>query len=75
MGVCSQLGAYAWGKALGDESRFVKSLGVRARKGSRIAVSPGTIARAAREGRLQHIGTYEPKNRESSALRAILSRK
>lgn len=75
MGVCSQLGAYAWGKALGDESKFVKSLGVRARKGSRIAVSPGTIARAAREGRLKHIGTYEPKNRESSALRAILSRK
>lgn len=75
MGVCSQLGAYAWGKALGDENKFVRSLGVRARKGSRIAVSPRTIARAAREGRLQHIGTYEPKNRESSTLRAILSRK
>ena len=75
MGVCSQLGAYAWGKALGDENKFVRSLGIRARKGSRIAVSPGGIARAAREGRLQHIGTYEPKNRESSTLRAILSSK
>jgi hypothetical protein len=72
MGVCSQLGAYAWGKALGDERAFVKSLGVRAKKGSRIAVSPGTIARAAREGRLKVIGVYEPKNRESSVLRAML---
>ena len=71
MGVCSQLGAYAWGKALGDETKFIRSLGVKARKGSRIAVSPGTIARAAREGRLQHIGTYEPKKRETSSLRAI----
>jgi hypothetical protein len=75
MGVCSQLGAYAWGKALGDEQKFVRGLGVRARKGSRIAVSPGTIARAARDGRLQLIGTYEPKRRESSTLRAILSRR
>jgi hypothetical protein len=75
MGVCSQFGAYAWGKALGDENKFIRSLGVKARKGSRIAVSPGTIARAAREGRLQHIGTYAPKNRDSSVLDAVLGRK
>ena len=74
MGVCSHLPTYAWGKALGSENKFLKGLGVKARKGTRLAVSPRTIAKAARQGKLKRIGTLVPKNREAS-VSSVLGRR
>lgn len=60
--ICSQLAAHAWGKAIGSERKFNRTLGVRAKEGSGIAVTPLTITQAAEKGRLQRIGVYHPKN-------------
>ena len=74
MGICSHLPTYAWGKALGSEGKFLRRLGVRARKGTRLAVSPRTIARAARRGKLKRIGTLRPLDREKSVSSVLLRR-
>jgi len=60
--ICSQLAAHAWGKAIGSERVFNRSLGVRAKEGSGIAVTPRTITEAAEKGRLQSLGVYRPKH-------------
>lgn len=60
--ICSQLAAHAWGKATGSERKFNRSLGVKAREGSGIAVTPRTITEAAESGKLQRLGVYRPKH-------------
>lgn len=75
LGTCAQLGAHVWGKALGDENKFLKQLGVKAKKGSRIAVTPRSIVEAQKAGRLKLVGHYEPKNLETSTIRALLGLK
>lgn len=74
MGVCSHLVTHAWGKALGGEGKFLRRLGVRNLKGTRLAVSPRTIAHAARKGRLQRIGTLSPISREKSVSDVLIRR-
>ena len=74
MGICSHLPTYAWGKALGSERKFLSRMGVRARRGTRLAVSPRTIARAARRGKLKRIGTLTPLDREKSVSSVLLRR-
>jgi len=73
LGICSQLGAHAWGKALGNEHKFIKSLGVRHRKGSRIAVTPQAITKAVRAGRLKVVGAYAPRDAEKSLMYSFLT--
>lgn len=74
LGICSHLPTYAWGKALGGEDKFLRRLGVRARRGTRLAVSPRTISKAARDGRLRRIGILSPLDREKSVADVLARR-
>ena len=86
-GVCSHLVAHSWGDTVGGEREAQRLFGEVPTSGtvSRLSVTPASIAEAAVDGRLQHLGTYSPKNilgsmgeatreRLGSKLRALFRR-
>lgn len=63
-GFCSHLVSHAWSEPLGSEHAAQSLFGHAPTAGtaSRLSVTPASIAEAAADGRLQHLGTYTPKN-------------
>lgn len=74
-GVCSHLATYAWKNQLGNEHLTQGLFGGNPTvRGTRLGVTPGSIAAAAESGALTRVGTYVPANLASSTMEAVRDR-